>query len=219
MKIYLFKSNTIHEKHLDSLQIALQFHQGSIHVFSNYQLPDYKLENVITTFEENLEELLEQETDPVLVAHSETIFIADSLNDVFGAYSHYSMNGKVLIQLPIHTVLLIQPKPTLTLYGGRKFWLTGTQLFTNQDNPVPVAYGDPKILYKYINNDVKENYFHDGIFHGGDTLLITAFPPLAFDTRFEEVPTFSLASLDPQNYISSIPSYNKEQNETLSGSD
>lgn len=219
MKIYLFKSNTIHEKHIDSLLIALQFYRDTIHIFSDYQLPEFKLENVITSFEENLEEILEKETDEVLIAHSETIFVADCLNEIFGAYSHYSQNGKVAIQLPIHTELLLQPKPTLPIYGGRRFWLSGNNLFVNEENYVPVAYGDANLLLKYIK---KENslHFHNGIFHGGDTLLLTAFPPIAFDMRFEEVPTFALATLDQKSYIASIPNYNKEiTNGTLSSSD
>lgn len=213
MKIYLFKTQNIQQKHLDSLNVALMFAQGSIEILSDYHIKTDREETTTLNYStEQLLQRLEMETDPVLVAHSETIFAADALSDIQGSYHHFSQQfGKVSIQLPIHTAMLVNPRPTIPFYGGRKLWLTGDQLFTNDENPIPVAFGDPEIFVKCIKRTPLNNpAFHNQIFHGGDTLLLTAFPPLAFDMRFEEIPAFSAATLDQKTYIESIPSLSKE---------
>lgn len=201
MKLYLFKTQSPNDHHIDSLGVALQFYQGDIQIYSDYILPDFKLDHVSIHITDDLLSRLNVETDDVLVAHDNTVFIAESLNDVEGARNHFN----AVIQLPIHTAMLVQPpRMTLPAYGARRLWLTGTTLYTNQDNPIPVAYGPAKVLHDYIVTQ-DSSVFHNQILHGGTHLLMTAFPPLAFDLRFEEVPTFASASLDQATYIQSIP--------------
>lgn len=169
MKVYLFKEQEISEKHIDSLALAIRIFGEKVEVIANYAIPEIENDEVTIYNDAEILERLNIEADAVLVAHSQTIFCADSLIEVSNAYKQFSSDKNVLIQLPIHNVMLVSPSPTLPIYGGGRFWLSGTQLFVNQESAIPIAFGDPKILYTAVTRSFSNKpYFHDFIFYNGE---------------------------------------------------
>lgn len=211
MKVYLFNTGNTSEKHFDSINIAIQFSGAEkIEIISDYPMPDFEKENVECAVydTEKLIERMRLETENVLVAHSQTVFTAEAFLDVVLAHQKFSGDKEIMIQLVINTNMLTTPRPTLPIYGGNRLWLSGTQLFLNEQFNVPVAYGNPKIMLDAITKEYEDKpYFHDFIFYGGDTGLLTAFPPLAFDERFIDLPEFVKAPLSKNEYMNSIPNF------------
>jgi hypothetical protein len=213
MKIYLFNTQQ-DSKHEASLNLGLSFLNSEAEVYSDY---DLNITGELVKYEktENLLERLEQESDVVLIATSATIFTAESLTDCAGAYNHFSVNKKVLLQLTYDNDLYQYPSPSLIYYGGRRLWITGNKVTADY----PVLFGDSSLLFKILTKDFSQPLFNDGIFHGGDTTILSSLPPLVFNTIKELPVQVSAAAFDPKSYIDNIPVFdNQAQNisETIS---
>lgn len=212
MNIYLLQTETITPKHFDSLFLALQVSETPINIVADYELPDFGLSHVTTTVlsRDGVIAHIAEQTEAVLIAHSETVFTVESLVEVAGAYAHYSQDDKIMIQLITPNELFKQVTPSLVFYGGHRMWQTGTRLYTN-DKYIPVAFGEPRIIVNSLNQVVGKQEFTDKIFFGGETVLLTAFPSLAYNMQFELPYHVSGQAFDAAAYIDAIPEMTKTQ--------
>lgn len=211
MNLYLFLSATedVTITHFDSLMNALQYCQEDIVIFSEYDLPEFGLDHVSVKHvsRDEIIVLLKENNNDAFVAHSSTIFTAETFPIAMNAHAYYTKNnGPAMIQLIFPNALLETPKPALLLYGGGRMWLSGTRLFTNETT-IPVAYGNTSIIASCILKEKTAPAFSDGIFCGGSTNLLTAIPPLAFNVQFEPTVKIASDSFDMNTYISEIPQF------------
>lgn len=216
MKIVLFKSETIVPN--NTLKMALQFFPGIPELYSDYPL-EFDVEKVpgkaIPTFTEmSTEKLIEficELDEPIFLGTSATAFTAECFNNVFAAYDHFSKRlGQVMIQPTFDNDLFAYTAPTILLYGDRHIYTTGNRITNN----FPIVYGDSKTISELLNRILEEDsvepkrpLFTDGIFHGGETIILSPLPPMAWNIEKELPVQVSSAAFDAKSYLESIPDF------------
>lgn len=215
MKLFLFKTSQ-DQSAINSLLVAQQFFPVPVEVFTDYEstikfesTPDKPDSTVQQLETEELINYIQTLDEPIFVATSNTVFSAECFNSVYGAYEHFHTRmSSVLIQPTFDNDLLAYSAPTLLLYGDRRIYMTSNRI-TN--NPV-IAYGHSTIIYEIINRlgSVEENkkpLLSDGIFYGGETIVVSPMPPLAWSLDKELPVLVSSAEWDANTYIQSIPNF------------
>jgi hypothetical protein len=219
MKLILFKTSQ-EQPAINSLKIAQQFYPGSLDLITDYDVnikfeaipgkPDSTIEQFTT---EDLIAYINTLDEPIFVATSNTVFTAECLTTIHSAYEHFSGRlSSVLVQPTFDNDMLAHVSPTLMMYGDRRIYMTSNRI-TN--NPL-IAYGDSKIIAEIINRlgSVSENnkpLLSDGIFHGGETIVLSPMPPLAWSLDKELPVLVSSAEWDANTYIQSIPTFTREE--------
>lgn len=208
MKLYLLQTKEILEKNIDSVIHSLQCYQEPTTVITDYDFPVLALDHVtmIKMDRDQLLNDLSEQTEPVFVGNSETIFVTEVFGDVVAAYNHWAKSEPLMIQLVAPNALFENVAPTMIFYGGGRMWTTGTRLFTNEEF-VPVAYGNPQIIYNSIKQISGNPEFTDKIFHGGKTTLLTPLPAFAYNTQFGLPLKITSDAFDVEQYIQNIPSF------------
>ena len=210
MKIFLFKTEENNQA-LNSFKLSSQFFPGSLEIYSNYEmaLPKSEKDIHIEDFhnQDELFKILEEQSEPCLIATSATVFSAECLIGVSGAYEHFSQQfGSAIIQPTFDNDLLGVVSPSLMLYGDRHIYCTGSRI----TNPFPILYGASSTIsdiLKRITNTVESNtpLFTDGIFHGGQTVILSPLPPMAWNLEKPLPALVSSAEFDAETYINNIP--------------
>lgn len=217
MKILLFKTKQI-ESNLptNSLKIALQFFPESVELYSDYNLnlsfeknsgKSIPAATILSTDE--LVNLTNTVDEPIFIATSSTVFSVEIFNALIGAYSFFSTRfHSLVIQPTFDNDLLAYITPTLLLYGDRHIYSTGNRI-TNQ---TPILYGHSTIIHKLLQRlgSVEENtkpLFSDGIFYGGETVILSPMPPFAWNLDKELPVQVSSAEFDAKTYMDNIPDF------------
>lgn len=205
MKLLLFKTE-INQTAINSLRIARQFFPGNLEISLDYDI-DLKLDSIphkedLPVQKYSTEELLEYINtldEPIFVATSNTVFSAECFTAVFGAYQHYSTRfNQVLIQPTFDNDMLAYTTPTLLLYGDRRIYSTSSRI-TN--NPI-IVYGQAKTIANILSSD--KQILSDGIFYGGETVVLSPMPPLAWNLDKELPVLVTSSEWDAKTYIENL---------------
>ena len=221
MKLILFKT-TEQQPAVNSLKIAQQFFPGELEIYTDYpftlaaeEVPNKTKPTATELTTEELHEYIKTLDEPIFIASSSTVFSAECFNSVIGAYDHFSTRfPSVVIQPTFDNDMLAYIAPTLLLYGDRHIYSSSNRITNNP----PVLYGDSKILSELLTRmgSVEENakpLFSDGIFHGGETVVLSPLPPFAWNLDKELPVLVSSAEFDAKTYINNIPCFDKPTGE------
>lgn len=222
MKLILFKTET-NQSSLNSLKIAQQFFQGDLEIISDFTL-DVTFESNPTkpdviTFEfstEDLQNYIKTLDEPIFIATSNTVFSAECFTTCFNAYNYFSNQfHSTLIQPTFDNDMLAYPSPSLLFYGDRRIYMTSNRITNNS----LIAFGHSKVISEIVDRlgSVETNnkpILSDGIFHGGETIVLSPMPPLAWNLDKELPVLVSSAEWDAKTYIANIDQIFNTQEET-----
>lgn len=214
MKLILFKT-TDQQTANNSLKVAQQFFPAHLEIYSDYTIefkieetPNKPVSTITELTTEELHEFIRTLDEPIFLATSSTVFSAECFNSVYAAYEHFTNRmHSVVIQPTFDNDMLAYTSPTLLLYGDRRIYTTGNRVTNNP----PILYGHSTILSELLNKlgSVEESkpLFTDGIFHGGETIILSPLPPFAWNLDKELPVQISSAEFDASTYINNIPAF------------
>lgn len=138
---------------------------------------------------------------------SNTLFSAEALQDMVGAYEFFSEKYRQVIIVPENHIDFYKfIESTVIYFAGGKLWRTASRLPVN-----PIMFGKESLIKQIITEgDVK---FNNGIFYGGETTIIASLPSIIANLDEEQMPVISSAMFDIESYktmIEQVPSYKEE---------